>query len=114
MDDSGYLLMYPVFLIGRHAAEKCRENPSLLQHWATTEVNQQRALMIFSEPLHAERLMIAETVAANVVPVETPAELADIIRRNRRHFTMILVDANMTTGIGRAFTVDEFLACLPS
>lgn len=78
MNASDYLLMYPVFLIGRYSADACRENPSLQQHWATTEASQQRSLMIFSEPLHAERLMIAETVAANVVPVETPAELADI------------------------------------
>jgi hypothetical protein len=54
MDDSGYLQMYPVFLIGRYAADVCHKNPSLQQHWATTEASHLRALMIFSQTeLHA-------------------------------------------------------------
>ncbi len=112
MNDSGFLLTYPVFLIGRYTAAACEADPTLQQFWATTEANSQRALMVFTEPIFAERLMIAEAIAANVVPVESPAVLADVIERNRNGFTMVLIDPNVTTGIGRGFPVDEFVTGL--
>lgn len=79
------------------------------QHWATTEANNQRALMVFTEEIFADRIMIAEGIAANVVSIASPNTLADIIRRNRKHFSMVLIDPNPTTRIGRGFPVDEFL-----
>lgn len=105
----GFLLGYPCFLIGRYSVAQVQADPDLRQQWATTEVTNQRALMVFTEELFAERVMLAEAFPGDILTIESHKELTDLIRRNRIHFSIVLIDPNPRTLIGRSFSVDEFL-----
>ena len=105
----GFLLGYPCYLIGRYSVAQCQAGPDLRQQWATTEVSNQRALMVFTEELFAERVILAEAIAGNILNIESHNELTDLIRRNCHHFSTVLIDPNPRTLMGRSFSVDEFL-----
>ncbi len=109
MDFGPFLLRYPVFLLGRYAAEAVTSDPSIRQWFAITDADGQPALLVFTGSERAERMMMEEGIAANIIPVETPAELADIIHANRQHFGLVLIDPDPSIGIGRGFPVDQML-----
>jgi hypothetical protein len=111
-DDPGFVIHYPVFLIGQHSAEACEADPSLRQAWATTVAKKQSALLVFTEVRSVLRFMDLEKLTAFIVAIESPAKLADVIRRNRNHFSMVMIDSDPITRVGRGFAVDEFLSDL--
>lgn len=104
-----FSLLYPVYMIGRYYAEALQTNPGFSQGYAITSAEGQPAFMVFRKQEMAERMMIAEAIAGHIVAVPSPAAMADIIRRFRSPFTLVLVDPDPATREGRGFPVDQFL-----
>ncbi len=109
MNSDDFLLLYPVFLLGKYPAGIIQADPDLRQRYAITTANEQAALLIFTERELAERMMMVEGLAANVISIGSPVELADVIHQNRPHLEIVLVDPNLSTKMGRGFPVDPFL-----
>ncbi len=113
MNEDGFLLLYPCYAIGKYSDEACRDDPTHKQRFALTLANNRWALMIFTETVLAERIMIAEAAAGHIIEIRSPTELASVIRQFRKHFEIVLIDPNPTTKCGRGFPVEEFLKGLP-
>lgn len=79
-------------------------------HSMPLETASQRPNGFGQETEPAERMMMAEGLTANIIPVELPAALTEVIRENRRYYEIVLIDPNMANRVGRGFPVDWFLS----
>lgn len=108
MDGEPLILKYPLYLIGQLPADASEAYPGL-QAWAVTDTKRHPALMLFTGSHLAERLIRLTPIPGHAISVDSPAILADIIRRNRKNFSLIMVDPDPVTRVGRGYQVDEFL-----
>ncbi len=113
MSDDAFLRLYPCYVIGKYSDEESRDDPAHMQSFALTLANQQWALMVFTETLFAERVIIAEAAVGHIIEIRSPSELASVLRQFQEYFTLVLIDPNPITKSGRGFPVEEFLRGLP-
>ncbi len=106
MDSDPYLMTYPAFLIGQPPTEGQSEQV------AVRMVNGRPALPHFTETLFAERFMEAEGVAAGIILIPSPVQLANFIRRYRDQLELVIIDPNPANNRATAFEVGLFLSQL--
>lgn len=108
MDGEPLILKYPLYLIGQLPAETSEAYPGL-QAWAVTDTKRHPALMVYTTAASAERSIRLTPIPGHAINIDSPAMLADIIRRNRAKFSLVMVDPDPVTRVGRGWPVDEFL-----
>lgn len=103
VEENSFLMTYPAYVIGRAALDGSSQE---LAMWMIGDV---AAAMIFTEAIHAERMIDQERISGGVLVVPDRDHLAALLHCNQDTIKLVLVDPDPVTKQAIGFPMDQFL-----
>ena len=105
-EDERFVMTFPAYLIGQPPA--VGESHKLIV-WNMGDIP---ALMVFTESIFAERMIDYENIPGGIFVAPKREHLAELLRRHRGQFQLVLVDPDPATKKATACNADDFLSQL--